>query len=272
MTRFLPAAVAAILLLPLAPSTDAADAKAQLQELVTKVKAKLKEGKKTEADLAEDLKAFDAIVAEHKGEKTDDVAEILFMKAMLYSQVIEDDAKATTILNQIKTDFPGTDVAKKADQTIASLASQAGAKKIQQTLVEGAPFPDFQEMDLNGKPLSVSQFKGKVVLIDFWATWCGPCVQELPNVLKAYEQYHGKGFEIIGISLDSEKEKLTAFIEKNKMTWPQYFDGKGWESKLGAKYGVNSIPATYLLDKEGKIIGKGLRGDALVKAVGAALN
>lgn len=138
-------------------------------------------------------------------------------------------------------------------------------------LTVGAPFPDFEEQDLDGKPLSVGKFKGKVVLIDFWATWCGPCIQELPNVLKAYEKYHEKGFEIIGISLDNEKEKLTSFIKAKKLPWPQYFDGKGWESKLGVKYGIDSIPATYLLDKEGKIIAKGLRGDALEKAVEKAL-
>ena len=272
MTRIVIAVVSALLLSPFTPRIEAADAKAQLQELVTKVKAKLKDGKKTEADLAEDLKAFDALVAEHQGEKTEDVAEILFMKGMLYAQVIENEEKATETLKRIKAEYPETEVAKKADRAIASFAAQAEANKIQRTLVQGAPFPDFQETDLNGKPLSINQFKGKVVLVDFWATWCGPCIQELPNVQKAYEQYHDKGFEIIGISLDSEKEKLTAFLEKNKMPWPQYFDGKGWQSKLGAKYGVNSIPATYLLDKEGKIIGKGLRGEALVKAVGAALN
>ena len=131
----------------------------------------------------------------------------------------------------------------------------------------GYTVPDFQVTDLDGKPLSVASYKGKVVMIDFWATWCGPCIQELPNLMKAYEKYHGKGFEIIGISLDNEKEKLTTFIKEKNMTWPQYFDGKGWQSDLAAKYGVNSIPATYLLDKEGKIIAKGLRGDALEKAL-----
>ena len=86
---------------------------------------------------------------------------------------------------------------------------------------------------------------------------------ELPNVLKAYEKYHQKGFEILGVSLDSDKAKLTAFIEKQKMPWQQYFDGKGWGNKLAGKYGVSSIPATYLLDGEGKIIAKNLRGEAL---------
>src|SRR6476619_559483 len=139
------------------------------------------------------------------------------------------------------------------------------------TLTIGSPFPDFNETDINGKPVSVANYKGKVVLVDFWATWCGPCVAELPNVLKAYQKYHDKGFEILGISLDQDKEKLTGFTKEKNMTWQQYFDGKGWQSKLGAKYGINSMPATFLLDKDGKIIGKDLRGEALEQALANTL-
>jgi thiol-disulfide isomerase/thioredoxin len=178
------------------------------------------------------------------------------MKGLLYAQVLDNEEKATEILKQVKVSYPDSTAAKNAEKVIASFATQANAKKIQRTLVAGAAFPEFEEKDLDEKPLSLANYKGKVVLIDFWATWCGPCVAELPNVIKAYNKYHDKGFEIVGVSLDSEKEKLVAFIKENKMPWPQYFDGKGWESKLGTKYGINSIPATYLVDKEGKIIGK----------------
>jgi peroxiredoxin len=268
---FAGAAAALVLILGLSQPIHAADAKAQLDELVQKVKAKLKTGKNQEADYTEELKAFDNLLAEHKGEKTDDVAQIPFMKGLLYTQVFDNDEKAKETLGQVKSEFPDTPTAKKAEQALASISSQAEAKKIQRSLAVGAPFPDFEEKDLEGNPLSIGKFKGKVVLVDFWATWCGPCVAELPNVLKAYEKHHDKGFEIVGISLDSEKEKLTAFIKKNKMTWPQYFDGKGWQSKLGEKYGIQSIPATYLLDKEGKILAKDLRGEALDEAVGKAL-
>ena len=157
-------------------------------------------------------------------------------------------------------DFPASQIATNIDKIVASLEMQVAAEA---TLAVGAVFPTFAEPDLDGKPLDLAAYKGKVVLIDFWATWCGPCVGELPNVLAAYAKYHAKGFEIIGISLDKDHDKLTSFIKEKDMAWPQYFDGQGWQNKLSTKYGVNSIPATFLLDGEGKIVAKGLRGDAL---------
>ena len=123
---------------------------------------------------------------------------------------------------------------------------------------------------VKGAPISKLE-NGKAYVVEFWATWCPPCVAELPNVLKAYEKYHAKGFEIIGISLDKDEAALTSFIKKKNMPWPQYFDGLGWNNKLSGKYGVTSIPATYLLDGEGKIIGSDLRGDALDEAIAKAL-
>ncbi|MHB8520319.1 MAG: TlpA family protein disulfide reductase [Limisphaerales bacterium] len=247
------------------------DPKTELQGLVDQVKVKLKEGKNTEKDLADNLKRFDALLAEHKGEKTDDVAQILFMKALLYIEVLDDTEKGTALVKQLKTDFPETTQGKRADAMLDSIQKQEGVKKIQRGLTVGSKFPDFDEKDLAGKPLSVAGYKGKVVLIDFWATWCGPCVAELPNVLKTYEKHHPKGFEIIGISLDQDEKALRTFIKERGVTWQQYFDAKGWASKLAGKYGVTSIPATYLLDGEGKILAKNLRGGALEAEVGKAL-
>ncbi len=254
-----------------AAAAEKGDAKAELQELVNAIQAKLKESKRTEKDLAEELKQFDVLLARHKEEKTEDVAQILYMKATLYLQVFDHAEKGIELITQLKNDYPDTAKGKKADEIIASFKQREEAKKIQSSLVAGSRFPDFEEKDLAGKPLSLANYKGKVLLLDFWATWCGPCVNELPNVLKTYEKHHAKGFEIIGISLDKDEEALKSFIKKRNMPWPQLFDGKGWGSKLAVKHGVNSIPATYLLDGEGKIVAKDLRGDALEAEVARIL-
>jgi peroxiredoxin len=145
------------------------------------------------------------------------------------------------------------------------------AQKMQAALAVGTKFPDFNEKDVTGKSLSIASDKGRVVLIDFWATWCPPCRAELPSVLATYRKYHDQGFEIIGVSLDQDQAKLTNFTKSMNMTWPQFFDGKGWQNKLAVKYGIESIPATFLLDGEGKIIGKELRGEELQAAVARAL-
>ena len=241
------------------------DPQAQLGELVDQIREKLQQGQRTEAALAAEIKRFDELLAEHAGEKTDEVAQILFMKATLYTEVFDSAERGIELLEKLKRDFPETQPAKTAEQMIGSLQKQA-------QLAVGKKFPDFEEKDLEGKPLSIGSHKGKVVLVDFWATWCGPCVAELPHVLEAYKKHHANGFEIVGISLDSDREKLTSLIKEKGMTWAQYFDGKGWETKLAQVYGVNSIPATYLLDGEGTIIGRDLRGEALEQAVAKALS
>jgi len=245
------------------PPADKPEVTVELAQLVDKTKMKIQAGANTEAALAEELKEFDALLAEHKDEKTDAVAEVLFMKASLYVEVIQDYDKGEELLKRVKADFPQTQAAKNISQMLAALERQKKTMKIQAALVPGVVFPDFNEKDLAGDPLSIAKFKGKVVLVDFWATWCGPCVGELPNVLAAYKKYHDKGFEIIGISLDRDKNALKSFIKENGMVWPEYFDGLEWDSKLGQKYGIDSIPMTFLIDQGGRIVAKGLYGPAL---------
>ena len=244
-------------------SESKAQAKADLQVLVGKVQSKFSEGKKTEKEFADELKEFDALLAKYKDQKTEDVAQILLMKAQLYLQIFDDTEKGTALIRQLKTDFPETSWGKKAEEMLTSLQQQEAGKKIQRAMAPGSKFPDFEEKDLAGRTSGTRRSR-------FF--WCGPCVGELPNVLKTYQKYHSKGFEIIGISLDQDKTKLTDFIENRKMSWQQYFDGKGWANKLAAKYGVQSIPATYLLDGEGKIIAKNLRGEGLEIQVGKLLD
>lgn len=262
------AIAAAILPARLALADGTADASQELNALIKKVRTDIQSGKTTEADLSDDLKQFDVLLAEHKGEKTDAVARILYMKAELYAEVIKDDSKADALMSQLTNDFSSTPFVIKLQKM---QAQEAAAKEIQSSLVEGAQFPDFNEKDVTGKPLSIADYKGKVVMIDFWATWCPPCRGEVPNVVATYQKYHDKGFEIIGVSLDQDQQKLLDFTKQNNMTWRQYFDGQGWGNALAVKYGIQSIPMTFLLDGNGKIIGKDLRGQDLTDAVANAV-
>ncbi|MBY0309188.1 MAG: TlpA family protein disulfide reductase, partial [Phycisphaerales bacterium] len=171
---------------------------------------------------------------------------------------------------------------------VADMARDGSAFKIvksSKTVAEIPTPPDhsvgkaitaFETKDTEGKPVKFpDDYKGKVVLLDFWATWCAPCMAEMPNVVKAYGKYHDKGFEVLGISLDNEQslKKMPDVMQKTGMTWRQVADGKYWQAEIAQKYAINSIPATFLVDgTTGKILGANLRGEALDKAVEKALN
>ena len=118
-----------------------------------------------------------------------------------------------------------------------------------------------------GDRITPESFKGRVLLIDFWASWCKPCRQEMPTVKSVYKEFHDKGFEILGVSLDQSESSFKGYIEEQGITWPQIFDGGGWKSSVGKQYGVNSIPATFLIDRSGTIRYRDLRGDKLREAV-----
>jgi len=287
-SRLLPLSLAAALALALsarvnaqapAPAPDAAPAgeaaapapspaQTEFKQLFEQISAKLQAGQHAEADFTAELKSFDTLVAKYAKDHPEDAAMISVMKARLYLEVFENSAKAVVMLKQIKADFPGTQVAANIDKVVASLEAKLAADS---ALAVGAVFPNIGEPDTDGKAIDLAAYKGKVVLVDFWATWCGPCVAELPNVIAAYGKFHAKGFEIVGVSLDQDRAKLDAFLKEKNITWRQYFDGQGWQNKVSTKYGIDSIPATFLLDGEGKIIAKDLRGDALDQKLTALL-
>lgn len=137
----------------------------------------------------------------------------------------------------------------------------ASTKKTQ----DGVEAPEFSQTDVDGKIVKLSDYRGKYVLVDFWASWCAPCRRENPNLIKAYDQYHAKGFEILGVSLDkpADREKWLKAIADDKLIWKQVSDLKGWENAAAKLYEVTAIPMNFLIDPDGKIIAKELRGQVL---------
>lgn len=136
----------------------------------------------------------------------------------------------------------------------------------------GTVAPDFSQNKPDGTALKLSSLRGKYVLIDFWASWCGPCRRENPNVVRLYNQYKDKGFEILGVSLDQARDRWLQAIEQDQLTWPHVSDLKGWANEVAKLYEVSSIPKTILLDPQGKIVAKDLRGPSLERMLAQLLD
>ncbi|ACU06184.1 TlpA disulfide reductase family protein [Pedobacter heparinus] len=166
-----------------------------------------------------------------------------------------DPAKEEPLFNRFSTVLKSSPLGKR---TIEKL--EIGKRR--QT---GAKATDFTQNDLNGKPFTLSSLRGKYVLVDFWASWCGPCRAENPNVVKAYNELKGKNFEIVGVSLDypGGKAAWAEAVKKDGLPWIQVSDLKGWKNEVALMYGINSVPQNLLIDPQGVIIAKNLRGEAL---------
>jgi thiol-disulfide isomerase/thioredoxin len=136
----------------------------------------------------------------------------------------------------------------------------------------GKVIPVFTQADTSGKPVSINNFKGRYVLVDFWASWCAPCRKENPNVVAAYNKYHSKGFDIVSVSLDDNKDNWLHAIAADKLTWTHVSDLKGWKNEVAQLFGIKSVPTSFLIDKNGIIIAKNLRGEALNKKLDEILN
>lgn len=182
---------------------------------------------------------------------------------------LKEMAGGTIDYNMVAPLFNGLAVTTKNSKAGTDFAKRL---EIAQATLVGAIAPDFTQNDVSGSPVSLSSFKGRYVLIDFWASWCGPCRGENPNVVKAYQQYKDKGFTILGISLDNNKDAWVKAIEHDQLSWTQVSDLKYWNNEVAQQYDIRSIPANLLLDKTGKIIAKNLRGEDLVKKLAELMN
>jgi thiol-disulfide isomerase/thioredoxin len=174
---------------------------------------------------------------------------------LLYSiaNQLEDSPKQTALYKRVVSDYPDSAFSGQARTSLKRLESV------------GRPF-DLEFKDaIKGTPVSIKDLRGKVVVVDFWATWCGPCVQEIPAMKDLYAKYHGQGVEFIGVSLDHPKENgglddLKEFVARNEIPWPQYYQGNGWESDFSRSWGIDAIPAVFVVDRDGKLSSINARG------------
>jgi peroxiredoxin len=170
-----------------------------------------------------------------------------------HNQITGDFAKQEQMFNTLTEPI-------KASQIGSYIAQQIEQNK---TAGYGKPLAEFSQADTSGKEITLASFKGKYVLVDFWASWCGPCRAENPNVVRTFEQYKNKNFTVLGISLDRDKQKWIDAIAADGLAWTQLSDLKFWSNSVAQQFGIQSIPQNFLLDPQGNLIGKNLRGAAL---------
>lgn len=241
--------------------------KLTLKPITDRMTALMNEYKKSTDEMKKSKEFMDGINARYKtiqdeqAKLTDDYIKthpdsyltLEFMKN--YGGGTPDVAIMEPLFNSLSDKLKKTETGKKIQEKI---------NKLKQTAV-GSMAPDFTQMGIDDKPIKLSDFKGKYVLVDFWASWCGPCRGENPNVVAAYNQYKDKGFTILGVSLDNDKTKWKEAVEKDQLTWSHVSDLKGWQNEVAGLYLIRSIPQNVLIDPQGKIVARNLRGEDLSK-------
>jgi len=271
---FLPCAL--LLALPLGVRAQPADSATatELNALVAKITEQLQAGKRTPAELGPELTAFDDLLAKHRTTKSDDVARILYMKATLYGQVFQDLATAKELFARVESEFPGTERARYATETLAKLNRMLQAREAQAGLV-GQPAPELNFSWSSRKGLkTLSSLKGKVVVLDFWATWCGPCIASFPQVRELTAHYAKADVEVIGVTslqgqvvgpnsdrIDTqgnptkEYALMSDYIKAKDVTWTIAFSD---EPVFNPAYGITGIPHMAIVAPDGTVRHTGL--------------
>lgn len=252
------------------------------------------DNKKLEASLKPINEKMNVLMAEYRGASEEDKASEDFQKSIesryeaisqesndVYKSFIQSNPNSFISVVALNS-FAGSSPDVEKVEPVFNLLSagmkntkegKAFSEKIEKlkTIAIGAIAPEFAQESPDGKQIKLSDFRGKYLLIDFWASWCGPCRKENPNVVEAYNKYKVKNFEILGVSLDSKKDAWLAAIEKDGLTWSQVSDLGYWKNAVAQQYAVQSIPQNFLLDPNGKIIAKNLRGEDLSKKLAELL-
>ena len=207
--------------------------------------------------------------------KPDDLEAHFLLSAML--EIANRDKEILEVFKELEKQYPDNyyvlDELARIHKELGNpeLAAEYEKKADPMSELVGKVVPDFSATYLDGKPISLQDYRGKVVLLDFWAVWCGPCIGEMPNVKRVYNTYKDQGFDIIGVSLDTDETRLRNYLKENNIPWRQIFSGQKWKSPLAQKYHIHSIPAPWLIARDGTLISREARGVKLERLVVEAL-
>ncbi|MFM8596512.1 MAG: peroxiredoxin family protein [Flavobacteriales bacterium] len=227
------------------------------------IKSDANQEAKINAYMTEQFKQYQTAIQSFVGMYQGSASLILPLSSI---NIDQDYQSYQNLILQIYRGFPQSSIVQQLYQKYISKKQELEAKD---PFASGKLVPDFEQTKTDGKKqMKLSDLRGQVVLLDFWASWCGPCRAENPNVVKNYQKYKDAGFTVMSVSLDSDKNKWLAAIAADQLTWPNHVsDLAGWQNKVAQQFGVSSIPFTILIDREGKVIATNLRGAALEQAL-----